>query len=51
MQGKYYQTIRLNKNDNICLKDNNTVDKLQIKLEFLETKNLSLKEEAKRKQN
>ena len=51
MQEKYYQTIRLNENDNICAKDNNTVDELQVKLQFLEKENLSLKEEAKHKQN
>ena len=51
MQEQYYQTIRLNENDNICAKDNNTVDELQVKLQFLEKENLSLKEEAKHKQN
>ena len=43
-------TITLNEN-NICPKDNNTVDKLKAKLQFLEKENLSLKEEAKRKPN
>ena len=38
-------------NDNVCTKDNNTVDELQVKLQFLEKENLSLKEEAKHKQN
>ena len=51
MQEKLHQTIKLNENNNICPKDNNTVDKLKVKLQFLEKENLSLKEEAKRKQN
>ena len=51
MQEKLHQTINLNENNNICPKDNNTVDKLKVKLQFLEKENLSLKEEAKRKQN
>ena len=34
----YHQTIRLSGNDNTCPKDNNTVDKLQVKLQFLEKK-------------
>ena len=51
MQEKLHQTINLNENNNICPKDNNTVDKLKVKLQFLEEENLSLKEEAKRKQN
>ena len=38
-------------NNNICKKDNNTVDELLVKLQFFEKKNLSFKEEAKRKQN
>ena len=38
-------------NDNVCTKDNNNVDELQVKLQFLEKENLSLKEEAKHKQN
>ena len=50
MQEKLHQTIKLNEN-NICPKDNNAVDKLKVKLQFLEKENLSLKEEAKRKQN
>ena len=50
MLEKLYQTINLNEN-NICPKDNNTVDKLKVELQFLEKENLSLKEEAKRKQN
>ena len=41
---KNYQTIRLNENDNIFPNDNNTVDELQVKLQFLEKENLSLKE-------
>ena len=45
---KNYQTIRLNENDNIFPNDNNTVDELQVKLQFLEKENLSLKE---RKEN
>ena len=40
--------IRLNENDNIFPNDNNTVDELQVKLQFLEKENLSLKE---RKEN
>ena len=32
MQEKLHQTIKLNKNNNICPKDNNTVDKLKVKL-------------------
>ena len=51
MHEKLHQTINLNENNNICPKDNNTVDKLKVKLQFLEKENLSLKEEAKRKQN
>ena len=51
MQEKLHQTINLNENNNICPKDNNAVDKLKVKLQFLEKENLSLKEEAKRKQN
>ena len=51
MQEKRHQTINLNENNNICPKDNNTVDKLKVKLQFLEKENLLLKEEAKRKQN
>ena len=52
MQEKLHQTIELKENNNICPKDdNNTVDKLKVKLQFLEKENLSLKEEAKRKQN
>ena len=51
MQEKLHQTIKLNENNNICPKDNNTVDKLKVKLQFLEKENLLLKEEAKRKQN
>ena len=51
MQEKYHQTIRLNKDDNICQKNNSTVDELQVKLQFLEKENVSLKEEAKHKQN
>ena len=51
MQEKLQQTINLNKNNNICPKDSNTVDKLKVKQQFLEKENLSLKEEAKRKQN
>ena len=39
------------KNDNIYTKTNNAVDELQVKLQFLEKENLSLEEEAKRKQN
>ena len=50
MQEKLHQTIKLNEN-NICPKDNNAVDKIKVKLQFLEKENLSLKEEAKRKQN
>ena len=38
-------------NNNICTKYSNTVDELQVKLQFLEKVNLSLKEEAKHKQN
>ena len=51
MQEKLHQTTNLNENNNICPKDNNTVDKLKVKLQVLEKENLSLKEEAKRKQN
>ena len=51
MQEKLHQTVNLNENNNICPEDNNTVDKLKVKLQFLEKENLSLKEEAKRKQN
>ena len=51
VQEKLHQTINLNENNNICPKDNNTVDKLKVKLQFLEKENLSLKAEAKRKQN
>ena len=52
MQEKLHQTIELKENNNICPKDdNNTVDKLKVKLQFLEEGNLSLKEEAKCKQN
>ena len=51
MQEKLHQTIKLNENDNICPEDNNTVDELKVKLQFLKKKNLSLREEAKRKQN
>ena len=51
MQEKLHQIINFNENNNICPKDNNTVDKLKVKLQFLENENLSLKEEAKRKQN
>ena len=51
MQQKYHQTIMLIENNNICTKDSNTVDELQVKLQFLEKENLSLKEEAKHKQN
>ena len=51
MQEKLHRTINLNENNNICPKDNNTVDKLKVKLQFLEKENLSLKEEPKRKQN
>ena len=39
------------KNDRIYTETNNAVDKLQVKLQFLEKENLSIKEEAKRKQN
>ena len=41
----------MNENNNLCPKGNNTVDKLKAKLQFLEKENLSLKEEAKHKQN
>ena len=51
MQEKLHQTINLNENYNICPKDNNAVDKLKVKLQFLEKENSSLKEGAKRKQN
>ena len=51
MLEKHHQTIKLNENDNICPKDNNTVDELKIKLQFLEKENLSFKKEAKHKQN
>ena len=51
MQEELHQTINLNENNNISPKDNNTVDKLTVKLQFLEKENLSLKEEVKRKQN
>ena len=47
MQEKHHQTIKLNEN-NICPKDNNAVDKLNVKLQFLEKENVSWKEEAKR---
>ena len=48
---KNNQTIRLIENDNVCRKDNNTVHELQVKQQFLEKENLSLKEEAKHKRN
>ena len=32
MQEKLHQTIKLNESNNICPKDNNTVDKLKVKL-------------------
>ena len=51
MQEKLYQTIKLNKNNNICPNDNNIADKFNVKLQLLEKENLSLKEKAKRKQN
>ena len=51
MQEKLHQTINLNENNNICPKDKNTIDKLKVKLQFLEKENLSLKEEAKHKEN
>ena len=51
MQEKLYQTIELNKNNNICPNDNNIADKFNVKLQLLEKENLSLKEKAKRKQN
>ena len=47
MQEKLHQTINLNENNNICPKDNNTVDKLKVKLQFLEKENLSLKRRSK----
>ena len=47
MQEKHHQTIKLNEN-NICPKDNNAVDKFNVKLQFLEKENVSWKEEAKR---
>ena len=46
LQEKLHQTINLNKNNNICPKDINTVDKLKVELQFLEKENLSLKEEG-----
>ena len=51
MQEKLHQTINLNENNNICPKDKNTIDKFKVKLQFLEKENLSLKEEAKHKEN
>ena len=51
MQEKLHQAINFNENNNICPKDNNTLDKLKVKLQLLEKENLSLKEEAKHKQN
>ena len=51
LQEKHHQTIRLIENDNVCRKDNNTVHELQVKQQFLEKENLSLKEEAKHKRN
>ena len=50
MQGKLHQTIKLNKNNNIYPKDNNAVDKLKVKLQFLEKEKLK-PNEAKCKQN
>ena len=38
MQEKLHQTIKLNENDNICPEDNNTVDELKVKLQFLKKK-------------
>ena len=51
IQEKYHQTIILIENDDICTKNKNTVDELQVKLQFLDKENLSSKEEAKHKQN
>ena len=50
MQEKYQQTIILIEND-VCTKNKNTVDELQVKLQFLDKENLSWKGEAKHKQN
>ena len=47
IQEKYHQTIILIENDDICTKNKNTVDELQVKLQFLDKENLSSKEEAK----
>ena len=49
IQEKLHQTI--NFNENTSPKDNNPVDKLKVKLQLLEKEDLSLKEEAKHKQN
>ena len=51
IQEKYHQTIILIENNDICTKNKNTVDELQVKLQFLDKENLSSKEEAKHKQN
>ena len=45
------QLSKLNENDYICPKDNNKVDELKVKLQFLEKENLLLKEEEKRNEN
>ena len=45
------QLSKLNENDYICPKDNNKVDELKVKLQFLEKENLLLKEQAKRNKN
>ena len=47
MEEKLHQTINLNENNNICPKDNNTVDKFKVKLQLLEKENLSLKRRSK----
>ena len=52
MQKKLNQQLsKLNENDYICPKDNNKVDELKVKLQFLEKENLLLKEQAKRNKN
>ena len=49
MQEKYHHTIRLNENDNICPKDKNTVDELQVKLQFLEKEKLIIERRSENK--
>lgn len=51
MQEKLHQIVKLNENNNIYPKENNTVEELKVKLQFFEKENLSLKEEAKHKRS